>query len=102
MPDFHAQLDRARLKVALHIGKLLVLNGVEIRAPIVTDQAGAKMGGYRRQGLDEKILLLTETQAQGIEKGMTLLDGAITYRLVQDPQPRKDGFYEVALREVSA
>lgn len=102
MPDFYTQLERARGKITHHLGKVVLLNGVEIKAPIITSEASAKMGGYRHQPLSEKIILLTEQQAQTTAKGMTLQDGTSTYTLAQDPVPRTDGFYGCALREVFA
>jgi len=102
MRDFHAQLAKAREQIVSHLGKNMVLNGIAIKAPLVTEQAGAGMAGYRRQALDEKVLLLTEAQAVGITKGMTLEDGDRVYTLVEDPVPRKDHFLACSLREISA
>lgn len=100
MLDFHAAIEKAKSKISQHLGKDIVLNGVAMKVPFVTTEGGASMGGYRRQPLNEKVILLTEQQAQSTTKDMNVQIGAQSFVTTHDPSPRADGWFEVTLREV--
>ncbi|WP_319557911.1 hypothetical protein [Thiomicrorhabdus sp.] len=100
MFDFHAAIEKSKSDLAKHLGKDILLNGVNMRVPFITTEGGASMGGYRRQPLNEKVILLTEQQAQSVTKEMTVQAGSQNFITTQDPIPRADGWLEVTLREV--